>query len=162
MVLPVSVSFEVDGQRTSRLLMLGPAFVFGRRGGSKKNRVAILESINDAGLGGVVRRHFHFHPVPNCKPNETFAHLSGNVRENQMIVRERDAKHGSGQHRHDGALQLDGFFRIHTLVRVTSAPKSFQGRHLNCSTGESPRSDASRRRRRRLADADALRADALR
>ena len=47
-------------------------------------------------------------------------------------------------------------------VRVTSAPKIFQGRHLNRFTGESPRSDASRPRRRRLEDADALRADALR
>jgi hypothetical protein len=130
-VLPVSVSFDVEGQRTSRLLMLGPVFGFGRRGGSKKNRVAILESINDAGFGGVVRRHLHFHPVPNCKPNETFAHLSGNVRENEMIVRECDAKHGSGEDRHDSALQLDGFFRIHTVVagvssRVTSAPKIFR------------------------------------
>jgi hypothetical protein len=51
----VSVSFDVEGQRTSKLLMLGRAFVFGRRGGSKKNLVAILESIKDARPGGVVR-----------------------------------------------------------------------------------------------------------
>ena len=76
MVLPVSVNFDVEGQRTSRLLRLGPGFGFGRRGGSKKNRVAMLESINDTGFGGVVRRHLHFYPVPNCKANETFAHLS--------------------------------------------------------------------------------------
>jgi hypothetical protein len=131
-VLPVSVSFDVDGQRTSKLLMLGLVFDFGRRGGSKKNRVAILESINDAGFGGVVRRHLHFHPVPNCKPNETFAHLPGNVRENEMIVRERNAKHGSGEHRHDGSLQLNGFFRIHSVVRCASfasnvGPENFSG-----------------------------------
>ena len=112
--------------------MLGPVFSFGRRGGSKKNRVAILESINDAGFGGVVRRHLHFHPVPNCKPNETFAHLPGNVRENEMIVRERDAKHGSGEHRHDSAFQLDGFFRIHSVLRCVSpaknvGPENFSG-----------------------------------
>ena len=112
--------------------MLGPVFGFGRRGGSKKNRVAILESINDAGFGGVVRRHLHFHPVPNCKPNETFAHLPGNVRENEMIVRERNAKHGSGEHRHDGSLQLNGFFRIHSVVRCASfasnvGPENFSG-----------------------------------
>jgi hypothetical protein len=53
-VLPVSVSFDVEGQRTSKLLMLGPGFGFGRRGGSKKNRVAISKPINDARLGGVV------------------------------------------------------------------------------------------------------------
>jgi hypothetical protein len=34
-VLPVSVSFDVEGQRTSKLLIFGPGF-FGRaRGGSK-------------------------------------------------------------------------------------------------------------------------------
>ena len=89
----------------------------------------MLESINDAGFGGVVRGHLHFHPVPNCKPNETFAHLPGNVRENQMIVRERDAKHGSGQHRHDGTLQLDGFFRIHKFISSASnvGPEKFSG-----------------------------------
>ena len=41
MVLPVSVSFDVEGQRTSKLLRLGPTFGLGRRGGSNKNLVAI-------------------------------------------------------------------------------------------------------------------------
>jgi hypothetical protein len=40
-VLPVSVSFDVEGQRTSKLLKLGPTFGLGRRGGSNKNLVAI-------------------------------------------------------------------------------------------------------------------------
>jgi hypothetical protein len=115
-VLPVSVSFDVEGQRTSRLLMLGPVFGFGRRGGSNKNLVAMSESINDARFGSVVRRHFHFHSITNCKSNKTFAHLSGNVREDLAIVRERDAKHGSGQHHHDGTLQLDCFLRIQHVV----------------------------------------------
>ena len=49
-----------------------------------------------------------------------------------MIVRERDAKHGSGQHRHDSALQLDGFFRIHTVAADVSfisnvGPENFSG-----------------------------------
>jgi len=64
-VLPVSVSFEVEGQRTSKLLMLRQGFAFARRGGSKKNLVAISESINNARSGGVVRRHLHFYPIPN-------------------------------------------------------------------------------------------------
>jgi hypothetical protein len=34
-VRPVSVSFEVEGQRTSKLFRSAPAFAFGRRGGSK-------------------------------------------------------------------------------------------------------------------------------
>jgi hypothetical protein len=112
-VLPVSVSFDVEGQRTSNLLILGPVFGFGRRGGPKKNLLAMSESINDASFGGVVGRHLHFHPIPGGKANETFAHLPGNVREHEMVVRKRDAEHGSGQHHHDYALQFDGFFRIH-------------------------------------------------
>ena len=95
--------------------MLGPTFGFGRRGGSNKNLVAMSEPINNARLGGVVRRHFHFHSITNCKPNEAFAHLSGNVRENQMLIRKRDAEHGSGQHHLNGTLQFDGFFRIHEI-----------------------------------------------
>jgi hypothetical protein len=54
-VRPVSVSFDVEGQRTSKLLTLGPSFAFSRRGGSKKNLVAMLESINDARLRRIVR-----------------------------------------------------------------------------------------------------------
>jgi len=128
-VLPVSVSLDVEGQRTSKLLIATPAFAFGRRGGSKKNLVAMSESINDASFGSVVGRHLHFHSIPNREANETLPHLSGNVCENEMIVRERDAKHGSGEHRHDGALQLDGFFRIHDFdlgnVANSAAPKVF-------------------------------------
>jgi hypothetical protein len=41
MVLPVSTSFDVEGQRTSKLLT--PTFGFERRGGSKKNLVVISE-----------------------------------------------------------------------------------------------------------------------
>jgi len=112
-VLPVSVSFDVAGQRTSKLLMLEPAFGFGRRGGSKKNRVAMSESINDAPFGGIVWRHLHSYSITNCQANESLAHPPGDVREHQMIVRESDAKHGSGEHRHNRALHFDGFFRIH-------------------------------------------------
>ena len=71
------------------------------------------ESINDAGFGSIVGRHLHFHSITNGKPNETFAHLSGNVGENKMIVRERDAEHRSWKHHHDGNLQYDRFLRPH-------------------------------------------------
>ena len=73
------------------------------------------ESINDTSFRGVVRRHLHSHSIADCKPNEPLAHLSGNMRENEMIVRERDAKHGPGQDHHDGALQFDRLFRIHNI-----------------------------------------------
>jgi hypothetical protein len=93
--------------------MLGPVFGLGRRGRSNKNLVAMSESINDARFGSVVWRHLHFHSITNCKPNESFAHLPGDVRQNKVIVRKRDAKHGSWKYHGDDALQFDGFFRIH-------------------------------------------------
>jgi hypothetical protein len=87
---------EVEGQRTSKLLMLRRVFDFDRRGGSKKNLVAISESINDARPGGVIWRHLHFHPVSDREANKALAHFAGDMRENEMIVREGDPKHGAG------------------------------------------------------------------
>ncbi len=94
--------------------MLSAPFAFGRRrGGSKKNRVAISEAINDARLGGIVGRHLHLYSVTDRQTNKAFTHPAGDVRKNKALVRKRDAKHGPGKHRHDGALHFDGFFRIH-------------------------------------------------
>jgi hypothetical protein len=109
-VLPVSVSFDVEGQRTSKLLMLGPSFVFGLRGGSKKNLVAMLESIHDSRFSGVVGRHFHSYSIANCQANESLAHFSGDVRENQMIVRECNTKHRPRKDGHNRALDGNRFF----------------------------------------------------
>ena len=95
--------------------MLGPAFDFGRRGGSKKNRLAISEPVNDARLGGVIGRHFHFYSITDRQTNETLAHLSRDMRENEMVVRKRNPKHRSRKHRHDGAFYFDGLFRIHDV-----------------------------------------------
>jgi len=66
-VRPVSVSFDVEGQRTSKLLMLTPAFGLGRRGGSKKNLLAMSELITNASFGGVVGRHLHSYPAPTVR-----------------------------------------------------------------------------------------------
>jgi hypothetical protein len=53
-VRPVSVSLDVEGQRTSKLLMFGAAF-FGRgRGRSNRNRDGILKPVNDPRLGDIV------------------------------------------------------------------------------------------------------------
>ncbi len=96
--------------------MLTAPFAFGRRrGGSKKNRVAISEPINDARLGGIVGRHLHLYSITDCQTNKAFAHPARDMRENKALVRKRDAKHGSWKHRHDSAFHFDGFFRIHDV-----------------------------------------------
>jgi len=112
-VCPVSVSFEVEGQRTSKLLILRPAFAFGRRGRSKKNLCPISEPIHNARFGDVVWRHLHFYAITDCQTNKAFAHFPWDMRKDQMVVRKRDAKHGPGKHRHDGAFHFNGFFGIH-------------------------------------------------
>jgi hypothetical protein len=109
--------------------MLGPAFGFGLRGGSNTNRFGISESINDSSFGGVVRRHLHFDPVANCKPNEAFAHLPGNVGKNEMVVSQRDAKHRSRKHCHDDALQFNRLLSIHV--------RRFVGRFSGAAEGYS-------------------------
>ena len=126
--------------------MLRRAFAFRRRGGSKKNLVAMSESIHDARPGGVVGRHLHFHPVANREANKTLAHLAGDMRENEMVVRKGDAKHGSRKHRCDGALYCNGFFRIYYVhlrgaLSNSAAPKLWSRaaqsiRFLPAKTGE--------------------------
>ena len=74
------------------------------------------ESINDASFARVVWRHLHSYSITNCQANESLAHLSGDVRQNKMLVRKRDAKHRPGKHHRDGALQFDGFVRIHLVI----------------------------------------------
>lgn len=115
-VLPVSVSFDVEGQRTSKLLRFGPAFIFGRRGGSKKNLVGMSESIHDSRFSSVVRRHLHSYSIANCEANKSLAHLARDVRQNQVIVRERNAEHGSREDRHDRALDRNRFLSIHQCL----------------------------------------------
>jgi len=93
------------------------------------------ESINNTSFGGVVGRHLHFHPVADCKANESLAHPSRDVCENKMVIRECDAKHRSGKHRLDGTLNFNGLFRIHDVdfgnAVNSTGPKGFRGRLRN-------------------------------
>ena len=91
--------------------MTGP-FVLGAVGGAKKfiNKDSLAEPINDACFVNVVRRHFHFDAVANGKADEAFAHLSRNMREDIVFVRERDSEHGAGQNGCDSSFHLDCFF----------------------------------------------------
>jgi hypothetical protein len=105
--------------------MLTAPLAFGRRrGGSKKNRVAISEPINDARLRGIVRGHLHLYSITYCETNKAFAHPAGDMRKNKALVRKCDAKHGPWEHRHDGAFYFDGFFRIHDRALFVAVANS--------------------------------------
>ena len=44
------------------------------------------------------------------------------MRENEMIIRQRHAKHRARKHHHDGALYFYSLFRIHDVEKTTKTP----------------------------------------
>ena len=81
------------------------------------------EAEGDASLGGIVGRHFHFHAVADDEFDEAFAHFARDVGEHDELIGEFDTELGASEDLHDGALDLDGSFRI--VVDLTG---SAQGR----------------------------------
>lgn len=159
-VFPVSVSFEVEGQRTSRLLI--PGRVFACFGGSKKKRVAILKSINNARSGGVVGRHFHLHAVSDCYPNKSLAHSAGYTGENEMLVGKSDAKYGPRRDRRDRASSSIAFSELIISMSVGVCAHSEPGAQVltkvdSESIFESWRNSVSHRESADLRRAGALR-----
>lgn len=85
------------------------------------------EPVNDAGLVEVVRGHLEFDTVAGGQADEALSHFSGDMRENEMIVGERHAEHGSREDCDDPAFNIDGFFQIHLISK--------RGRDVNPITG---------------------------
>jgi hypothetical protein len=85
------------------------------------------EPVNNPGFGGIVGRHLHPHAIAHRQANEPFAHFARNMREHEMLVRERDSKHRSGQHARDRSLQLDRLFRVRHHCRFSRFAKTFEG-----------------------------------
>lgn len=83
-----------------------------RVGLGRRKRRDWSEAEGDASLGGVVGRHFHFHAVADDEFDEALAHFARDVGEHDEFVGEFDAELGTCEDLHDGALDLDGSFRI--------------------------------------------------
>ena len=109
-VWPVTASLAVEVQRTRSRLMTGPVLTFRATGVPKNFIFLFLEAVDDARLVNVVRGHLKFNAIANSKSNKSFAHFSGNVREDKVLVGERNPEHGAGQDRHDRSFQFEGFF----------------------------------------------------
>jgi hypothetical protein len=123
-VLPVGVSFAVEGHLTRMRLMIGLFVSFGTV--VAKNFITEIPSakpINDARLVDIVGGHFQLHPVADSQANKAFTHLSGNMRENEMFVRELNAKHCACENGNDFSFQLDRFPGIHDARPGESAFK---------------------------------------
>ena len=70
----------------------------------------LAEPVNDSRFFYIVRRHLQPDAVAHGQADKTFAHFSRDVCEHEVFVSESDAKHCSGQHGGNGALELDRFF----------------------------------------------------
>jgi hypothetical protein len=124
-VLPVGVSFAVEGHLTKMRLIIGLFVSFGTV--VAKNfitKIPLAKPINDARFVDIVGGHFQFHPVADGQANKAFAHLSGNVCENEMFVRELNAKHCACENGNDFSFQLDRFPGIHDARPGEPALKS--------------------------------------
>lgn len=79
--------------------------------GVRCKKLVLAEPINNASFVDVVGGHLQLHTVTSGEADEAFAHLSGNMSEDDMIVRELDTKHRAGEDGRDPAFELDRFFR---------------------------------------------------
>jgi hypothetical protein len=68
---------------------------------------------NDSGFGKIVRRQLKVHFVTRNDPNKIFAHLSGDVREDQVSVGQLDPEHGAGQDVNNDSFAGDAIFFRH-------------------------------------------------
>jgi hypothetical protein len=92
-------------------------------GCKKLHKIRLAKPINDARFVDIVGGHFQLHPVADGQANKAFAHLSGNVCENEMFVRELNAKHCARENGNDFSFQLDRFPGIHDARPGESAFK---------------------------------------
>jgi hypothetical protein len=92
-------------------------------GCKKLHKIRLAKPINDARFVDIVGGHFQLHPVADGQANKAFAHLSGNVRENEMFVRKLNAKHRARENGNDFSFQLDRFPGIHDARPGESAFK---------------------------------------
>lgn len=75
------------------------------------------QAVGNPGLAQVVRRHLQPHAISDGKPDEMFAHFTGKMGQNLVLIVQFDPKHCARQYGRDSALQLDRFFTAHAVGR---------------------------------------------
>ena len=76
----------------------------------RNGRGKLFQPPGDARLVEVVGRHFHFDAVANGEAHPAFAHFAADGGEDDVLVVQFDAEHGSGQNRLDTAFYFNVFF----------------------------------------------------
>jgi hypothetical protein len=97
----------------------------------------LSEAIDDSAFIEVVWGHFEFYAVAIGEADEAFAHLAGDVRENLVLVREFDPKHGPGENGNDLAFGFNKFVWLHNFfqacLRRRKARRLLELRETNCA-----------------------------
>ena len=70
-------------------------------------RPGSLQSPDNTPFVQIVRGHFHFHAVANRESDPAFAHFSGDGGQDEVLVIQFDAEHGSGQDRKHYSLDFN-------------------------------------------------------
>jgi len=76
---------------------------------------------HNAALGQVVRRHFHFHSVPNGRALEGQTPLARNIGQQPVAIGQLDAKQSCGQNLHYPAFSFNGVFAGHVKISGSTA-----------------------------------------
>ena len=85
----------------------------------------LAKPVDDASFIDVIGRHLHFDAVADGKTNKALAHFTGNMGEDEVLVRQLNTKHCTRKNRHDDSFQFDCFCRIHDERSGEPAPKAF-------------------------------------
>ena len=89
--------------------------------------LVLLQPPNDSRFVQIVGRHFHFDAVADGESNPAFSHFARDGCEDEVLVVELDAEHGTGQNRVDDSFDFDWHF-FHRAVWTEAASRS--SRHL--------------------------------
>ena len=65
---------------------------------------------DNAGFVQIVGGHFQFDPVPSRNSDPAFSHFARNCREDDVLILQFHAEHGSGEDRLDAAFYFDVLF----------------------------------------------------
>jgi hypothetical protein len=98
------------------------------RGPNELGALWLAQAEGDAGFGEVVGGQFEFDAVTDGQADEMFAHFSGDVREDFMLVDvEGDTKHRSRQNGFDGPFHFNSSFSAHIEI-ISKRPRSWKDR----------------------------------
>lgn len=87
----------------------------------------LAESVDDPGFVEIVGRHFQLYAVAAGESDEALSHLSGDVREDKVLVGQLNAEHCSCENGDNFAFKLNSVFYSHGDVGRTAFTRCASG-----------------------------------